>query len=228
MDHVAVDLAGASRDGVPGLAARRPLGHPAAGAHRPRRVAQRPALPAPLDPQFPGRGPGPEERGVRRYLRPHHRGCSGRDRPFLRAELEDPEVHGRHRLIPRVPGGAGGHEPALTERGPLGAGDVNQAGPHPHLLTVPQVAVVDLVAVGSDDRGVPGLVERQGHRAERVVVSAAAPQPRHRPDLNHGRRSHQRPVDGGGRESRVGVHRAAVADRLDPVADHREVHRVAA
>ena len=228
MDHVAVDLAGTGRDRVPALAARRPLGHPAAGAHRPRRVAQRPALPAPLDPQFPGRGPGPEERGVRRHLRPHDQGRGG-GRPGLRAELEDPEVHGRHRLIPRVPGGTRGHEPALTQRGPLGAGDVEQAGPHADLLTMPQVAVVDLVAVGGHDGGVAGLIERQRHRAERVVIAAAAAvQARHRPDLDHGGRGHEGPVPGGGRGRRVGVHRAGVADGLDPVADHRQVHRVAA
>src|SRR5690606_11413470 len=97
-----------------------------------------------------------------------------------------------------------------------------------HLLAVTQVAVVDLVAVGGDHRGVPGVVEDLRHPAERVVLLALGAEAAHRPYLRHRGRGHETAVTGGDRRGLVGVDRIVVADRLEPVADHRHVHRITA
>ena len=75
------------------------------------------------------------------------------------AEFEDAEVHGGYRLVAGEPGAAGGDEPPFAERGALGAGDVEEGGPDGQVLADLQVAVVGLVAVGRDHRGVAGFVQ---------------------------------------------------------------------
>ena len=86
--------------------------------------------------------------------------------------------------------------------------------------------MVGLLAVGGHDRGEPGLVAAPRHQPERVVAvrapaaarasSTPAPSPAARP----ARRAPPPPRPG------VGVHRVVVAERLGPVADHRQVDRV--
>src|SRR5262249_10010336 len=128
---------------------------------------------------------------------------------------KDAEVHGGDRLAGGEPGAAGGDEPALAEGGALGAGHVEQAGAGGQVLAELEGAEVLLVAVGRDHRGVPGLVQDPGHLPQRVVAGPRAVQAGHRPDLDHGRRG------------RVLVAGSAGVDRLEPVADHRQVDRVA-
>ena len=161
--------------------------------------------------------PGPGQ-GMGGGQPPHAQGGSGGDRsPRGSRVLEHPEVHGGHRLAGRGPRAPGGHEPALAERGALGAGDVHQAGGDGQLLAELDGPEVDLIAVGRDHRPVPGLVEQGRHRAERVVAAARPVQSRHRPDLDHrGRRRVLAPLVGRG-----------AADRFQPVPDHRQVDRVA-
>ncbi len=158
------------------------------------------------------------------------RGQRGRGQ-FGRAELEQAEHHRRDRLGAHVPGAPGGDEPAFAERGPLRPGHPFQAGAHRELLAGAQVPVVLLLAVGGDDRGETGLVEYRRHQVQRIAGLAARAvrrvQAAHGPDLCHRRRRDEAAVRRLGRELRVGVDRAGVADRLSPVADHRQVHRVA-
>src|ERR1700722_4332191 len=120
-------------------------------------MAQRAAVLAALDPQFTLRRPVPEKGCVRRDHRPHYRAGAGtgcrRHRPLPlfagrgRPELEYPEIHRGDRLAGAVPGVPGGEEPAFAECGAFGSGQVGEADPERELLAVPQIAVVDLIAV---------------------------------------------------------------------------------
>src|SRR5580704_3131446 len=219
---VAIDLAGAGRDHVP------PAHSAAGGTAGPRRMPQRTAALAALDAQLPGRGPCPEERGVRRDQRAHGAGvffgAGGANSAgwagwsgLRRAELQDAEVHRGYRLAGGEPGATGGHEPAFAQRGAFGAGDVQEPGPDGELLAELEVAVVGLIAVGRDHGGVPGLVEDLDHLTQRVVVRADPVQAGHRPDLDHGRRG----------QVWAGAIHARQGERLGPGADHRQVDRVA-
>ena len=136
-------------------------------------------------------------------------------------ELEHAEVHGGHRLAGRGPRAPGGHEPALAERGALGAGDIKQPGGDGQLLAEPDRPQVDLIAVGRDDRGVPCLVEQRGHRPERVVVARAS---RAVPAWSRPGSSRAARCPGHSWPRGLGP---GVAERLQPVADHRQVDRVA-
>ena len=199
-------------------------------------MTERPAVPAALDAQLTDGSTGPEERRVRRDHRPHHgtevrRGRFGRRRrdPLpARAELQDPEVHGGDRLVAAIPSVPGGEEPAFAERGLLRPDHVGQGDPDFELLSVPQIAVVDLVAVGGDDRGIASLVQRVHHLAGRVAAGTGhRALAVHGPDLDHRRGRDQLTVHRGGSVLRVGIDRVVVADRFDPVLDDRQVHRVA-
>ena len=197
-------------------------------------MAQRAARPAALDAQLADGSALPEELRVRRVRRPHDKSGGFRGvvppgkRIQVRAELQHPPVHRRHRLVAGVPDVPGRNEPALAEGRPLGAGHVGQLGSQREQLAVPQIAVVGLIAVRGHHGGEPGRVERGHHLAQRVgsAVTRRGLQPRHGPDLDHCRRRDQSAVRGSGRVTGVGVQRAGVADRVSPVADRRHVHRI--
>src|SRR5579864_1850875 len=187
VDDVTEHLAGPGRDRVPAV-----TGRAARGAHRPGRVTQRAAVRAPLYAQLAGPGAGPEEGCVWCDLRAHDGPGPGpgpgqrRRWVWVRgAEFQDAEVHGGDGFVGGEPGAAGGDEPAFAQGGALGAGDVEEAGADGQVLAELEVAVVGLVAVGGDDRGVAGLVQDAGHLAERVVVASDAVQAGHGPDLDH-------------------------------------------
>jgi hypothetical protein len=229
MHDVAEDLAGPDRQHIP-LVRRT-----AVRAHRPGRVAQRTAVAAALDPQLADGRAVPEECGIGGDHRPHSR-AEGRARRQVvgprdwlacrRAELQDPEVHRRDGLIADVPGTAGRDEPALAKRRPLRAGHIHEASADRQLLAVPHIPVINLIAVGRDDRGVPGVIEYLGHLAKGITGVADAVQPWHRPDLDHRRRRDQPAVHRLGGRRGYGIDRVGVPDRFHPVPDHRQVHRV--
>ena len=176
---VAVDLAGPGGDVVlgPGEAAHR--------AHRARRVAQRAAAAAALDAQLVAGGALPEEGGVRRDHRPQHvaaaapprgrgsgrfrRRRGGRNfriRNIIDATASVP-TYQVLRVVTNQP------SPSAVRFGP---GHPLQAGAHRDLLAGAQIAVVLLLAVGGDDGGEPGFVQRG-----RTSGPAGRRDPRRRP-----------------------------------------------
>jgi len=181
----------------------------------------------------------PKELGVPRGSGPQHRRrIEVRRRRIIggrrgRRELEDAEHHLRNNLTCAVffgyfPDVTGGVEPPLPQRGFLRTHHVLEHRLDGDLLPRFQVAVIGLVAVGGDHGGETGRVEDVAHRAAGIVVVAdLRMQPAHRPDLRHrGRRDDAR-VARGNRGVGVDVDGIAVTDGLDPVVDHRLVHRVA-
>ena len=180
----------------------------------------------------PGGGALPEERGV--WLTTGREAPGRRRRPWPAARPAGRNFSTRNSIV------ATGSSPAYqvlrvvtNQPSPsavrFGPGHVAQAGPHAQLLAVPQVAVVRLLAVGRDDRGVPGLVEHGDIRPQRIVGRprrAGAARASSRPGSSRAVRPAP-PCTDAAASSGVGVDRVRVADGLDPVADHRQVHRVA-
>ena len=86
--------------------------------------------------------------------------------------------------------------------------------------------MVDLFAIRSHDGGEPRLVHQVQCQAQRIVGGVLVMQATHRPDLDHCRRRDEGGVACGVRGCLVNVDGIGIADRLDPVVDHRQVHRV--
>ena len=149
-----------------------------------------------------------------------------------RAELEQPEAHAGDQLAVLVAiVGALGDEVAGSERRLLLLGDVLDHRFGAQQVARTQVALILLGAVGGDHRGEARFVEelQSGERARGAPRFAhlLRHQPGHRPRLEHGGRRHDAAVQRARRELRVGIHGVAIVDRVAPVTDHRQVHRVA-
>ena len=131
----------------------------------------------------------------------------------------------------------GGDEAPGAQPGPLGVRDRLNDRAHQQPVPDHQRAAVVLLAVGGDDRG-QALVVEQGHHllvgpapllgplGAGLLGQQRGAQAPHDPGLQHGGRGDQLVVAGGARRVVGHVHRVVVAHRLDPVPDHRHVHRV--
>ena len=177
----------------------------------------------------------PEELRVEGCCRAQHPRCvqvrrhvSGGTLADWRRELQDPEHHLRDQFFADPPEAASSEEPSFTKTCLLGSHNVFQHRGDGDFFTRLQVAVVDLIAVGRDDGRESGLVEDVRHPAQRIVGFSNCPQTAHRPYLRHRRRRDYSVVSGGAGGRFVDVDRVLVTDRLDPVADHRQVHGVPA
>ena len=175
----------------------------------------------------------PEELGVPRRRRPHHRvgvQIVGHSRliGIARPELHDAPVHFGDILVADLPDDVLVDEIALAQRGLLRPDHVGEFGADADLFARAQIAVIGLLAVGGDHTDIAGLVEQFDDPGQRVVVGANSAQPHHRPHLDHRRRRDDAGMAGGPGRGLVDVDRVAVADRLHPVVDHRLVHRIAA
>src|SRR5262245_15211959 len=91
---------------------------------------------------------------------------------------------------------------------------------------MPQVPVEDVVGVRCDYAGVASLVQQPHHLAGRVTCPTRLARSDHGPHLRHHRRCHQAAVDRRPGECRICVDGIGVADRLEPVQDDRQVHRI--
>ena len=249
-DHVRVHRAAAAR------LHRVPLQRAAHGAGRQRRVAQRAARGAVLNQQLVGAGALEPERVVlreggvraRRARRLLHRRqvledaeahgghrLAGvverlhlvvRSRPHRHVGVGD-----RHVVEP------GGDEAPRAQPRALGIRDRLDDGAHQEPVADHQGAVVVLLAVGGDDRG-EALVIEQGHHllvrpaplrgalGPGLLGQQRGAQAAHDPGLQHGGRGDELVVSRGARRLVGHVHRVVIAHRLDPVPDHRDVHRV--
>ena len=176
----------------------------------------------------------PKEFGVARRRRAHHRVRVeivgyGRRCPLVSIggpELHDAPHHLGDILVTDLPADPLGDEEALSECGLLGADHIGQLGDDADVLARPQIPVVGLLAVGRDHADIPGVVEQAEDLGERVVGRTLAAEAYHRPDLDHrGRRDDARMAGGLGR-GLVDVDRVLVTHRVEPVVDHRLVHRM--
>ncbi len=227
--HVAVDPTAPGRlDGLP----VQPM---AGGAHGTRRMLETTTARAALDEQLALLHPLPEERvvvGARRAgTRAHLLGglrlpC----RPLGRAELEQPELHAAHLLSLLVPVDHDlAHEVPGPQRRALELRDGFDRRRRAEQVAGAEVPPVLLTTVGGHHRGEAGLVEQLQHRAHgphRGRRRIGQPQPRHRPRLHHGGRSHQPTVDGALGKRRIRVDGVGVLHRVAPVADHGRIDRV--
>ncbi|SHV68101.1 Uncharacterised protein [Mycobacteroides abscessus subsp. abscessus] len=86
--------------------------------------------------------------------------------------------------------------------------------------------MIDLLVVGGDHRLVARGIEKCHHPSQRVIAGALSVQPGHGPHLRHGGRRDDSGMTSCFRGLLVDIDRVAVAHRLDPVVDHRLVHRI--
>ena len=114
-----------------------------------------------------------------------------------------------------VPPVARGDEVALAHRRALRAGDRVEGARDPELLADADVALVGLLAVGAEHRGVALLGEELRHPGQRVLGRPPPAEPGHRPHLGHR-----------GRRLAGGEPLVVVAHRVHPGADGRLVDRV--
>ena len=176
----------------------------------------------------------PEELGVPRRRRAHHRvsvevirnGCSSRLIGIGGPELHDAPHHLGDILVTDLPADPLGDEEALTECGLLGADDIGQLGGDADLLARPQVPVIGLLAVGRDHADIPCVVEQPEDLGEWVVGRTLTAEACHRPDLDHRGRGNDARMAGGFGRGLVDVDRVLVTHRVEPVVDHRLVHRM--
>ena len=176
----------------------------------------------------------PEELGVPRRRRAHHRvrveiiryGRSSRLISIGGPELHDAPHHLGDILVTDLPADPLGDEEALTECGLLGADDIGQLGGDADLLARPQVPVVGLLAVGCDHADIPCVVEQPEDLGEWVVGRTLTAEACHRPDLDHRGRSNDARMAGGFGRGLVDIDRVLVTHRVEPVVDHRLVHRM--
>ena len=235
---------------------RVPLQRAAHGAGRQRRVAQRAARGAVLNQQLVRAGTLEPERVVlregraraRRARRLLHRRQVLEDAEAhgghrLAGVVERLHLVVRHRPHRHVGVGdgdvveAGGDEAPRAQSGALRIRDRLNDGAHQQPVADHQGAVVVLLAVGGDDRG-QALVIEQGHHllvrpaplrgalGPGLLGQQRGAQAAHDPGLQHGGRGDELVVSRGARRLVGHVHRVVIAHRLDPVPDHRDVHRV--
>ncbi len=155
-------------------------------------------------------------------------GSAGSPGPGL--ELEDPEPHRRDELALVGPVlDARRDEVADTEAGRLLVGDRLDDRRRRQVIAEMEIPVVLLLAVGRDHRREPGVVE-QCHELVACVPAArgTGAHAAHDPGLEHHRRRHDLAVHRLLRSLWLRIDGVLVADGLDPVADHRLVHRVGA
>ena len=140
--------------------------------------------------------------------------------------FNDPPVHFGHVFVADLPGDPLADEVALAECGVLGADDVGQLGDDADILAWTQVAVIRLIAVGGDDADKACVVEQFHDRTDGIVAGTVAAEAHHRPHLDHrGRCDDARMACRLGRRL-VDVDLILVAHGVDPVPDHRLVHRI--
>ena len=131
----------------------------------------------------------------------------------------------------------GGDEAPGAQPGPLGVRDRLNDRAHQQPVADHQGTVVVLLAVGGDDRGQALVIEQVHHLLVGPAPLAAAlgpgllgeqrgAQAPHDPGLQHGGRGDELVVPRGARRLVGHVHRVVIAHGLDPVPDHRHVHRV--
>lgn len=195
-----------------------------------RRMLQR-TVRALLQPQFVGRHTLPEVGAVPRPGRPHEFRrvqIFGNVRRLLgtRPELHDAPVHLVDELVAHMPLGVDIDEPALAQRRLLGPEDLGHLIGGGDLLTQLQITVIDLLVVGGDHRLVARGIEKCHHPSQRVIPGAFSIQPGHGPYLRHCGRCDDSGMPGCFRGLLVDVDWVAIAHRLDPVVDHRLVHRI--